>query len=268
MENLLRYSRDIFIGLMILSLFYACTKDDPLDPNSPNYNPCLTIEKPSAKFGAGTIETIGVTGDYYNGFYKDSTIYFDQDTIPGYCLFYAYDLENVDSFYWKVGTDPRVFTGSKFSLQFDKNLHGQSIDVRLIALKKSDCFPSGYARDTSTRTLVINSDYSKSKTQIRYNSKYLGTSNEFPGEEYLVEFMDKIETNRSKGFPRGTFGRNARFLKGYDEMYLAGQGDSIIWLAHGYFPKYNRKELIIHYKISYDLGKTAHWYTYVGYRQD
>lgn len=266
MKNLSNYRSYFFLGLLVVGIFAqsCCKCDDPTDPDCPNYDPCFGVEAPIASFGAGYIYEI--PGDeIFNNFYPDSIIYLDGDTIPGTCTFYSYTVD-ADSFFWRVGQDPRVFKGKQFYLEFGKEFHMQSIDVELQVLKKSSCFEGGFVRDTMRKTLVITSSFLESPSIPFWNNKYHGVSTEFPQDSFTIEFMELIEDERIVNFPRGTFGRTALYRRDFDEVHFTGQNNKTIWLGNAKFQPEDRKKVVIRYKVSHDLGETQNWHTYIGYR--
>lgn len=267
MKKLLNYKLPVCF-LIIFSpviLFQGCCKcDDPSNPECPNYDPCYEVESPIADFGAGYEYFIPGEEDY-NNFYRDTTIYLDGDTIPGTCTFYAYT-EDVDSFYWKVGQDPRIFRGESFYLEFDDEFHMQPINVQLTVMKMSECFEGGFVRDTLEKILVPDTKYVESPSWTMFRSKYWGVSTEFPTDSFEIEMKDDIEW--IVNLPRGTNGNTALYRRDFDEVFFSGQSNKTIWMGNAKFQPENRRKIVIHYKVSYDLGETANWYTYTGYRVD
>lgn len=269
MKRLSNYKTGVLTFIVIyscLTLFSGCCKcDDPTDPECPNYDPCYEVYEPEAALGAGYILDIpGHSG--LNLFFQDTIIYLDGDTIPGTCTFYSYTA-NADSFYWKVGQDPRVFRGESFYLEFDDQFHLTPIPVELVVMKKNDCFDGGFINDTINKNYVVSSKPFDSPSIKYFNSKYLGISTEFPNDSFEIEFMDDIAWINN--FPKGTNGNTNLWDRDFDEVYFWGQSEATIWEGHAKFQPENRRKVVINYRISYDLGETSsNWYEYVGYRVD
>jgi len=137
-----------FIGC--LSLIQSCKDDcsDPTNPDCENYDPCYGKESADAAFH----------------FYKDLTTdygeyHFQTDTIEVYNdgsyidVYFKVDDKDVDSCWWTVGADSRVFTQKEFMLTFQKD--DAPLLTRLIVDKSSakSCHPDKPVRDTFYRTL-------------------------------------------------------------------------------------------------------------------
>lgn len=250
----------IVTAVLSISSCHKC--DNPADPDCPNYDPCFDVEAPTASFGAGYKYSFDGDEDY-NGFFQDTTIYFDGDTIPGTCTFYSYTMD-ADSFYWQVGQDPRVFKGKEFYLEFDENFHLQPINVELIVLKESDCFQGGFVRDSINKNLVVTSNPVESPSISYFNNKYRGISTEFPNDSFDIDFKGDIRW--IENLPRGTNGNTSLYRRDFNEVFFSGQSKFTIWMGHAKFQPENRKKVVIRYKVSYDLGETSNWHTYTGYR--
>lgn len=248
----------------ILGMQSCCKCDDPTNLDCPNYDACYEVEEPVADFGSGYKYSFDAE-EGYNGFFPDTTIYLNGDTIPGTCTFYSYTMD-ADSFYWRVGQDPRLFKGKEFYLEFDDNFHLQPINVELIVLKKSECFEGGFVRDSLTRTLVPSTKYLESPSWEFFRSEYRGISTEFPNDSFDIEFKDDI--GWIENMPLGTNGNTALYRRDFDEVFFSGQSNYTVWMGHAKFQPDNRRKVVIRYKVSYDLGETANWYTYTGFRID
>lgn len=251
--------------LTVFCFMACCECEDASNPDCPNYDPCHDVVAPKADFGAGYIEKLEGNADY-NQFFSDTTVYLDGDTIPSTCTFYAYTTD-VDSFYWQVGHDPRIFRGKSFFLKFGEEQHLQPIEVSLIVMKKSSCFEGGFVRDTLKRILVPDTKQIESPSWEYFNSTYRGVSTEFPKDTFDVVFQDRLPQTMVN-MPKGHFGRPNFYSRDYDEVHFQGQQAELLWIGNARFQPDNRRKVVIRYKVSYDLGKTAHWHTYVGYRLD
>ncbi len=260
------YKYFFFVQIALMCLFTlsisSCEKcDDPRNRDCGNYDPCIDILEPKALFGTGSKRDF--SNSDYNNFYPDTTLYLDGDTIPAACNFYTYATD-ADSFYWKVGDDPRVFRGEEFFLDFEDVEPYVPILVEHIVLKKSSCFESFTVRDTIEK-IIYPATVTPNSSSIYFNNTYRGSSTEFPGESIDVEFnsMSDLIIN----IPKGGNGINSKlYFRDLDEVYFAGGNIEQAWFGHAKFQSYDRKKVIITYKITYDFGETSQWYTYEGYR--
>ncbi len=276
MKNLLKYKFILFLGIV---LFFSCCKDectDARDPDCSNYDPCLTVDYPVADFGVGEHhESFGIfQNTKYNGFGVDTTLNFDNDSTYDWVDFYVLS-DDVDSVYWTVGSDRRVFRKKSFELRFRNVLPGSPIDVQLVVLKKSDCFEGGFVTDTARRTIVVNLPYNESQAEYHYfRSFYTGTNTEYPGEEYRISVKIDGDANsdpyaeRLDNIPKGYSGYSFKEYYYRDELFFWGQDYETIWYGGMKIDEEDRRKITIRYKISYDLGVTSAWHTFEGIRDE
>lgn len=262
MKNLLKYKSIIFFITTLVLISSCCECEDVSNPDCPNYDPCHNSEEPQqAIFGAGYVYHIGEGNS--KDFFTDTTIYLNGDTIPATTTFYALNTD-VDSFYWQIGQDPRIFTSEQVYIEFDEQYNHIPIEVSYTIVKYNDCFDDGVYRETVKRTVVpsVNPGIS-----TYFTSKYIGTSTEQPNEEFTIEI--DFEHRRILNFPKTGIKSNSYiFYNDYDEIYFTAGRDSVIWLANLKITKEDRRKVIIRYKISYDLGATSQWHTFEGIRVD
>jgi hypothetical protein len=93
------------------------------------------------------------------------------------------------SFEWKIGSDNRIFTKKKFTLEFDVN---ETVKVRLITKKQSnlDCFPMDDGIDTTEQTFTA-----IEATLIP--GDYVGSNKSNPTDVFTVNFInDKIKDRK------------------------------------------------------------------------
>lgn len=174
------------LGILLVA---CCTCDDPTDIECANYDPCHDIEPLIASFGAGYILDLPGS-DLFNSFYPDTVIYLDGDTIPGTCTFYSYT-NNADSFYYKVGQDPSLFTDKQFYLEFSNEFHLEPISVTHIVKGRGECYKNNTSTDTLTRNFVITNQPLDPPNPKFFNSTYSGISTEFPNDAFEIEFKDE-----------------------------------------------------------------------------
>ena len=202
----------LFFLIYIVIHFTSCCKcDDPSNVECPNYDPCTEINNPQASFGAGFKLDFN-ENELFNGFYPDTSILFDGDTIAKTCTFYSHYLD-VDSFYWKIGQDPRIFRESEVFLVFEDIFHYQPINVELVVEKKNSCFQNGFMRDTFKRVVVPDTKVFDSPSYIYFTSSYRGTSSEFPDESIEIEFRD--DSKDIFNMPKGENGKQTIYRRDY-----------------------------------------------------
>jgi hypothetical protein len=172
----------ITFGLLFAVLFLSGCKDkepapctDPTNSLCPNYDPCYRQKIPvTAEF-----DFMGYDGAVYPGgsnvilsgipTYQGFTKQLDKDTIrfassdtlfPVDVIFKARDA-SVESYEWRIGTDPRTWTTRKFSLSFPcEDLGGlpKQIPITLITrrLKDTTCgVAKQVLQDTFTKILYF-----------------------------------------------------------------------------------------------------------------
>lgn len=265
MKNLLNY-KVLYVLVIGIFLLHACCSecDDPTNIACPNYDPCHDTAVPSesiAAFGAGNVAKFNSSSSF-NYFSPDTLIYMGGDTITPHCIFFSLNHE-ADSIFWQIGQDPRQFTGKQVFLKFDPQHYGQQIKVQYTLVKKSSCYPNGVYRETKTKSFTIASAV---PTKVYFNSTYRGVLSESPQD--TIEIGLSYNTQRITDFPKKGFNVRGMMSRSYDEFCYATNIQNSVWLAHGKFQKENRRHLIIDYLVSHDLGKTASWHRFEGYRID
>ncbi len=131
----------------------SCKKDccnDPTNPDCKNYDPCYGKEPANASFNF----YLDLSNEYGKYHYNTDTIEMREG---GYSalVHFKVDDKNVDSCWWTVGKDARVFTQKEFYLTF--NLWNSPIQVTLIVDKHNAkaCHPDKPIRDTFTKVLTL-----------------------------------------------------------------------------------------------------------------
>ncbi len=276
MKNLLKYKFILFLSII---LFFGCCPDectDASDPDCSNYDPCMTVDYPVAEFGVGykSPKKRIFSDSRFNFFGVDTILKFDSDSVGDFPTFYVLS-EDVDSVFWTVGSDRRVFRKKSFELRFRNVTPGSPIDVQLVVLKKSDCFEGGFVTDTARRTIVVNLPYDESQADYHYfRSFYTGTNTEYPGEEYRISVKVDGDANsdpyadRLDNIPKGYKGYSFDYRSYCDELFFWGQDDYTIWYGAMKIDEEDRRKITIRYKISYDLGETSAWHTFEGIRDE
>lgn len=142
------FSKISIFSIFLISIIFSCGKDD-----EPNQVCCSTEIETTADFqflrripGTDSIYWIepGPFDTIYNGNSGSSKLYFKAKS------------SRMDSYNWKVGTDPSTFTDSLFFLTFG-GING-TIDVTLTTTNNevnTDCFPNDEGTETFTKSIEM-----------------------------------------------------------------------------------------------------------------
>jgi hypothetical protein len=200
MKNIKHVTHLAIFTVMMVVAITSCKDehcDNPSDPACPNYDPCLGLKKANAAFEI--FDTI-ICGDNLKSLWQS----FEVDTCyPRDVWFRA--LHDNDTYEWKIGYDPRVFTDKTFPLYI--NVPGD-ITIRLVTTKKhfiNQCFTGNTTRDTSYRTIHI----AKYDQIAPIYGKYLGHDVQNPAAQYVVE----IKSPQEAGVYSGVYGLPEGCLK-------------------------------------------------------
>lgn len=141
----------------LVFLWSGCKKDspcnDPLNPECPNYDKCLTAVRTDAEFG---FFRRSFSGDFSIFLPYRDTIPIAQNSSGSIRLFFRASDTNMSSYEWKVGLDPRTFADSVFSLDFS-NVSGW-INVSLTTRNQrfdSQCFPGDSGKVTVNKGIFF-----------------------------------------------------------------------------------------------------------------
>ncbi len=137
---------------------------DPWNPDCVNYDPCLSQDTAWAEFDI--LKELYWFVDKRQFHYQpvtDDTLFLWPNAHMDRVWFRA-RADYPQRYYWKVGTDPRVFTDSAFFLWFASEFIGPygTIDVRLVACLDSidrTCFPRARLCDTVTHSFFYLDTY-------------------------------------------------------------------------------------------------------------
>lgn len=190
-----------FSVLIVFSLSTSCCKD-------PCKNKVRTSAAFTMKYGIGDTSLVLENRDTVR---KGSTITFEANDISS----------NAISYSWKIGTDLRVFTKSKFELEFD--VIGK-IDIELVVKKSPDldCFPDDDGIDTIRQSFVL-------ADTILSLGKYDGYVESKPNEKFTVtvildymvgkEYIDNLPNGCARD--QGIDWRLAYLSNGYRAFQIA-----------------------------------------------
>jgi hypothetical protein len=123
------------VGLLAC-LFSACEEEEP--------DPCAGIEPKKPGF------TIYENINNYGG--ADTLIATDTALTYNTVVFEAND--DYDTYAWKIGDAPRVFTTKRVALRFDEPYPEIKVELA-VGWQPSDCFPEETGADTTHRSLTI-----------------------------------------------------------------------------------------------------------------
>lgn len=189
------------LPLSIVFVFFqiSCEKDclDERNPECSNYDPCIDEILPDAGFH--------FYREYYDRF--GDTIYLPiRDTVynlpagGGSLVTFKADNDQMDTYEWNIGVDPRVFTGSRVPLGFT-NIDGElSTTLTVHKESKEDCIPEEEENVSLTKSI-----YFKVVDNIKdfpiYGS-YRGVNEDTPLDTFTVDIALEV-LNKIRNFPLG-----------------------------------------------------------------
>ncbi len=240
MKNTLK---NTYLGiLLLLALFGGCSKCKK------DIDPCIGYKPFSADFTIG--ENIS---------YGRNSKFVETDTIFEGQLVTFEAKQEMDSYEWKVGADPRVWTTKKFSLSFFGYLNNDifepttvSITLRAKRAKKeidNTCNPSTKEEETMTRKIVIipyslrDLNTGKPFTQSPIVGSYEGTLLSAPSDKFMVDIKYKYDqqtgdeyyyfTNLNKGCNPLYTRETDKYWSRLETHYTAAVYDDCCILANG-----------------------------------
>ncbi len=246
-----RYIISVFSCVLLLGIVpLACCKDecdDPTNRRCPNYDPCLSYVPANADFDIlEVLFAIPNCGDR-----ESTTFELQVDTVfpRGDITFRA--LHQADKYYWKIGSDPKVFTDKEFSLYFNVTAVG-NINVTLIAEKDDfqHCTLSSTSRDTVTKTFHILSPPDNSMTDpwSLLHGNWRGSDTENPEDTFNIEIPPGFP-RRINNLPRGCFDQPLDVRLWRKNIFFAGSAASCKRICgHGALQD-DYKTLVIDYWI-------------------
>ncbi|MEY4937584.1 MAG: hypothetical protein RIS64_3943 [Bacteroidota bacterium] len=203
-------------GLAIISLGVACRKTpDPCanrTPDAKDFQMYMTFKNPGS---LGIIDTYRVPQQL-------DTFYWSQGS-SGFLTtkIFDSDLVTAQTFNWKIGTDPRVFTNSKFSLSFRviPDLVNK-IDVKLLRERSTDlCFPNDNGKDTIQKSFYLANDQIVTPPQVgRFKGYIVGQEQDtftvhiYFGPRDEMYFIDNFPKGASVVCPAVSGGYKGDFI--------------------------------------------------------
>lgn len=162
----------------------AAPCNDPANWECPNYDPCLSVQQPSAAFVM--LDSV---------FSADTATSVPIDTsFAGIVYFRPISIEPNTTYEWKVGSDPRLFNDPILEMNF--SWFEGTIPIRLIA-KRNDplnCLPLPNRSDTTYQQMELRYI---AAGQAPVFGLYKGSSTENPTEEFMLELKYYININNT-----------------------------------------------------------------------
>ncbi len=197
---------------VIILVWSGCKKDplcnDPLNPECPNYDKCLTAVRTDAEFG---IFRRSFSGEFSIFLPYRDTIPIAQNSSGSIRLFFRASDPNMSSYEWKIGLDPRTFTDSVFSLNFSSNVSGW-INVSLTTRNQrfdSQCFPGDSGKVTVNKGIYFKPYTLEHDTswvqQYPIFGSYVGYDEHIPQDTFSIRIWFDHIRGRSvlNSFPKG-----------------------------------------------------------------
>lgn len=189
-------SKIYLLPLFFVLLIGACRKeeefcDDPADRNCPNFDVCTEAIPANSDF----IIVSSVNGP------ADTIIDVEIDTSYGGSKSYykAVVSEGLDSYAWRVGADPNVFTGNEVNINFSGFVGDIIVTLETAALDDMMCLSAGQLNDTKSKTI----NYASSGAVGSIFGRYIGSiENDEGGQEYEVVVDNSFPPyRRLRGLP-------------------------------------------------------------------
>jgi len=188
----------IFISFVLVNIFgcEGCKEpvcDDPLNPECPNYDPCLSYEPANADFVVmDTFTWITCLGEGGAELFISEVI--DTSVVWGDKHFKA--LYQNDTYRWKIGYDTTVWIEKEFDLYFG-NAGVGDIPITLITTKNdpNHCLTEAEMADTITKTIHLVNWEEGEENAPRIFGRYVGVETDYPLDTFIVE----ISTDLLKG---------------------------------------------------------------------
>lgn len=264
--------------LKVLSLFallftltcFSCREDDDqpcidaLNPDCPNYDPCLIVF-PAIADNIAIIDSVSdVFADRAAGMLRDtlgrgSTVYFRP----------KWTQENAN-YEWKIGSDVRLFSDPVLEMDF-VGFEGD-VEIRLVTTLDDidNCLLEEERIDTSYFPFYVDRILT---TDFPINGIFLGSLDSKPSQEVIIEVYrsDNPISTRIRGFPLDCYGDgpDTGLTGGYDwfvTAHLPGDFRCRELTAIGKLREDDHRVMEIDYTYVDDGGNTVEE-RFVGFRQ-
>jgi hypothetical protein len=163
--------------------------DDPTNRRCPNFDPCTLAVVASSDFRI--VGTVNFAGDTIIDIEVDSAL-------GGFNTAYQAEVKEGLSYAWKVGADPRTFSGPELSLGFSNFTGNISVTLETTSLDTLGCLESSQMRDVQTKTIYHTDRSIPSPIHGFFRGKVAG---EVGGPEYEVEVENTFSFSRLHGLP-------------------------------------------------------------------
>jgi hypothetical protein len=136
-------------ALLLVMLISTCNKErfcnDPNNPICPNFDPCLQAVPANSNF-----QFVAVVPNI-----TDTLIDINIDTSysGGNAVYKALVTEGLETYAWKVGADPRVFTEPELYLDFTAFTGDISVTLETTALNTGICLEESQLKDVKTKQI-------------------------------------------------------------------------------------------------------------------
>jgi len=168
---------------------------------------------------------------------------------------------------WRVGTDPRIFTGRTLLLRFDQPYGSVAVHLRVTKKPNTACFPNDSGSDEQTRTLVV-----LAREQAPLYGDFKGHTLARPDSTFIIHIRPNSMLNLPKGcrwdLGGEIFTGSAGFLvnsRTFDPLF--GAASVAGW---GVLDANNRRKIRVEYTyrdVSRPLANERLHDTFIGYRQ-
>ncbi len=189
MNSMHNFIKIITVILVLSFIVIGCDKDCPdnKNPRCENYDPCSVYVPASSDFDAMIIplqqpdcQRNGVLMNYEH---VEDTIFARSDV-------YFRAKDSLGTFTWKIGTDPKIFTGREVKLFFPAHIIG-NVQVTLYSEKQgpSQCSDNNYTRDTLTKSIHFLPDsYRAQDTKwSNLHGEWKGVNSDAPKDTFTID---------------------------------------------------------------------------------
>ncbi len=193
------------ICFFILAFAIAgCCKEectDPTDRRCPNYDPCLSYVPANADFDILEIPIFSLNCDNTG----PKTLELKVDTV-----FSTIDItfrahNQADRYYWKIGTDPKIFTDREFELLFGDNAVGD-IQVTLVTERNDPnrCSSDPTSRDTVSKKFhILRRSHGPDDAWSLLHGKWRGANTDHLTDSFEIEIPVSFPLFEIRNLPQG-----------------------------------------------------------------
>ena len=198
----------LFLVISNVLLNISCKKNQD--------NQCESIKRPNGSFIIK--ELVGDTSFVADTVFRDNYVQFQS-------------IDNYDGVLWKIGTDPRNWTSTDFSLSFYNSLGTIPITFKGSKAPNNICFPNDNGTYTSTKTLTVVEQLEKPNIILSpLIGKYRGYFTDNPSDTFTtrIEYFDSLKYDGAV-----TGSKNFYWLSNMPNGYISNLGWSYPELKNG-----------------------------------